>query len=76
MHSSSSNPDPRTGDCTAQILLATNFNDVPHDQTSWINLIGPARILLRQCAGANTSGGLLVRNGTSNDKACARPPVD
>lgn len=53
----------RLGSCTAQVVLATNFNDVPHDQTSWINLIGPARILMRQCVDIEGFGGALVRNG-------------
>lgn len=51
------------GSCTAQVLLATNFNDVPHDQSSWNNLIGPLRIVLRQCARIKGTGGVIVRNG-------------
>ena len=51
------------GTCTAQVLLATNFNDVPTDQTSWINLIGPARIAMRACARDKETGGVVVRNG-------------
>ena len=54
---------PLPGRCTVQVLLATNFIDVPTDQTSWINLIGPARVLWRKCAGAEKIGGVLVRNG-------------
>lgn len=55
--------NPGIGGCTAQVLLATNFNDVPHDQSSWIDLIGPMRNILRQCARGKGTGGVLVRNG-------------
>lgn len=51
------------GDCTAQVILASNGGFFIHDQTSWINLIGPARILMRECAGDKGTGGALVRNG-------------
>lgn len=52
------------GGCTAQLLLATNFNNVPHDEAPWINLIGPARIILRDCVRDEGFGGVVVRNGT------------
>ncbi len=44
--------------------MATNFNDVPHDQTTWIELIGPLRNVLRQCARIKRTGGVLVRHGS------------
>lgn len=56
-------PIKSPGSCTAQVLLATNFNDVPHDQSSWIDLVGPLRIILRQCARGKGTGGVIVRNG-------------
>lgn len=53
----------KIGACTAQLMLATNFNDVPHDEAPWINLIGPLRIILRDCVRDEGLGGVLVRNG-------------
>ena len=55
------------GGCTVQLLLAANFNDVPHDQSTWIELIGPLRDILRQCARMKGTGGVLVRQGTQSE---------
>ena len=49
-----------SGKCAAQIVLATNFDDVLYNQTSWINLISPARILMRDCARDKESDGVIV----------------
>ena len=52
------------GSCNVQVLLATNFNVVPYDQTTWNDLRGAARTILRQCIRGHGFGGLVTRNGT------------
>ncbi|MCJ1460633.1 hypothetical protein MMC28_011015 [Mycoblastus sanguinarius] len=51
------------GTCSVQLLLATEFVNVPHDHSAWINLIGPARNILRECVISHTYGGIVVENG-------------
>ena len=52
------------GSCNVQVLLATNFNVVPYDQTTWNDLRGAARTILRQCIRGQGFGGIVTRNGT------------
>ena len=53
------------GTCNVQLLLATDFNDVPHDEATWNDLRGAARMVFRSCLLGKGIGGLITRNGTS-----------
>ena len=52
------------GSCNVQMLLATNFDMVPHDNATWNDLRGAARTVLRQCIRGERLGGIVTRNGT------------
>ncbi|KAL2052671.1 hypothetical protein ABVK25_006911 [Lepraria finkii] len=41
--------DENPGGCRAQMLLTTDFSSIPNDVSSYMNLIGPARMILRDC---------------------------
>ena len=51
--------------CNVQLLLATDFNDVPHDEATWNDIRGAARIVFRGCLLGKGLGGLITKNGTS-----------
>lgn len=51
------------GTCNIQILLATDFNNVPHDEATWNDLRGAARIILRTCIRGKALGGVVPKNG-------------
>ena len=59
--------DSILGSCNVQMLLATDFNEVPYDQATWNDLRGAARIVMRQCIRGKGFGGIITRNG--------RPPT-
>lgn len=56
--------DPVLGTCNIQVLLATDFNNVPHDTATWNDLRGAARTVFRSCIRGKRMGGLVTRNGT------------
>lgn len=58
--------DENPGGCTAQMLLTTDFSSIPNDVSSYINLIGPARIILRDCVRTKAIGCVIVRNGVQS----------
>ena len=45
------------------MLLATDFNNVPHDNATWNELRGATRIIFRACILGKGVGGVLPRNG-------------
>lgn len=49
--------------CNIQLLLATNFNNVPHDNATWNSLRGATRIIFRTCILGKGVGGVIPRNG-------------
>ena len=51
--------------CNIQLLLATDFNDIPHDEATWNDLRGAARTIFRGCIQAKGLGGVVTKNGTS-----------
>lgn len=56
--------DPVLGTCNIQVLLATDFDNVPHDTATWNDLRGAARTVFRSCIKGKRIGGLVTRNGT------------
>lgn len=55
--------DPELGTCNIQLLLATDFNNVPRDEATWNDLRGATRTIFRSCIRGNGSGGVVPRNG-------------
>ena len=51
------------GSCNIQLLLATNFNNVPHDNATWNDLRGATRTIFRACILGKDAGGVVPRNG-------------
>ena len=51
------------GSCNIQLLLATNFNNVPHDNATWNSLRGATRTIFRACILGKDTGGVVPRNG-------------
>ena len=56
--------DPVLETCNIQVLLATDFNNVPRDTATWNDLRGAARTVFRSCIRGKGIGGLVTRNGT------------
>ena len=56
--------DTGVGTCSVQVLLATNFLDVPHDEATWNDLRGAARTVFRSCVLGKGTGGVVSKNGT------------
>ncbi|KAI4235543.1 MAG: hypothetical protein LQ352_008079, partial [Teloschistes flavicans] len=56
-----------SGDCVVQLLLASSFRDIPHEQASWMDIWGPARIILQQCILSKKGGGIITHIG-DNEK--------
>ncbi|KAL8947668.1 MAG: hypothetical protein Q9222_006075 [Ikaeria aurantiellina] len=56
-----------SGDCIVQVLLASSFlSAIPHDTATWMDIWGPARLILQQCilpTNKNT-GGIITHVGT------------
>lgn len=55
--------DPMSGSCSIQLLLATDFNDVPRDEATWNDIRGAARTIFRSCIQGKGLGGLVTKNG-------------
>ncbi|KAL9003371.1 MAG: hypothetical protein Q9188_003744 [Gyalolechia gomerana] len=53
------------GDCTVQLLMASSFMDVPHEQATWMDIWGPARLILQQCISAHNTGGIITHIGVN-----------
>ncbi|KAM0803793.1 hypothetical protein BDR22DRAFT_818479 [Usnea florida] len=49
--------------CSIQILLATDFNNVPHDNATWNEIRGATRTIFRACILGKGVGGVVPRNG-------------
>ena len=49
--------------CSIQMLLATNFNNVPTDEATWNDLRGATRVVLRSCIRGKGVGGVMTKNG-------------
>ena len=45
------------------MLLATDFNNVPHDNATWNELRGATRTIFRACILGKGVGGVVTRNG-------------
>lgn len=57
---------PGLGECKVQLLMSSTFMDVPHDQATWMDVWGPARLILQQCAIKQRTGGIITNIGTSS----------
>ncbi|KAI4149454.1 MAG: hypothetical protein L6R39_002504 [Caloplaca ligustica] len=55
------------GECKVQLLMSSTFMDVPHDQATWMDVWGPARLILQQCAIKQRTGGIITNIG-QNEK--------
>lgn len=58
-----SGADPVLGSCSIQLLLATDFNNVPRDEATWNDIRGAARTVFRSCIQGKGLGGLVTKNG-------------
>ncbi|KAL8690826.1 MAG: hypothetical protein Q9218_003822 [Villophora microphyllina] len=56
-----------SGDCVVQLLLASSFRDVPHEQATWMDIWGSARTILQQCILPRIGGGIITHLG-DNEK--------
>ena len=52
-----------TETCNVQLILATNFNNVPHDEATFNDLRGAARTIFRKCLLGKNLGGMVTKNG-------------
>ena len=55
--------NPAEETCNIQLLLATNFNNIPRDEATWNELRGATRTIFRACVQGNKSGGIVTENG-------------
>ncbi|KAI4254423.1 MAG: hypothetical protein L6R42_007194 [Xanthoria sp. 1 TBL-2021] len=53
-----------SGDCVVQVLMASSFMDVPHERATWMDIWGPARLMLQQCT-KNKKGGIITNIGVN-----------
>ncbi|KAL8635877.1 MAG: hypothetical protein Q9228_006672, partial [Teloschistes exilis] len=51
------------GDCVIQLLMAASFRDIPHDTATWMDIWGPARLILQQCITPRRGGGIITHIG-------------
>lgn len=53
------------GTCTVQVIIATEFWTVSEafDTATWMEIWGPARLIMQQCVGAKSLGGITTRLG-------------
>jgi len=53
------------GTCTIQVLIATEFWTVHEafDTATWMDIWGPARLIMQQCVAAKGLGGITTRLG-------------
>ncbi|KAL8941354.1 MAG: hypothetical protein Q9216_002293 [Gyalolechia sp. 2 TL-2023] len=53
------------GDCIVQLLMASSFMDVPHEQATWMDIWGPSRLILQRCISAQNTGGIITNIGVN-----------
>ncbi|KAL9028749.1 MAG: hypothetical protein Q9196_002941 [Gyalolechia fulgens] len=53
------------GDCIVQLLMASSFMDVPHEQATWMDIWGPSRLILQQCIKVHNTGGIITNIGVN-----------
>lgn len=53
------------GTCTVQVLIATEFWTVPaaFETATWMDIWGPARLIMQQCVAAQGLGGIATKLG-------------
>ena len=51
------------GTCNIQMLLATDFNHIPHDEATMNDLRGATRVVFRNCVLNKKVGGVISKNG-------------
>lgn len=53
------------GTCTVQVLIATEFWTVPEafDTATWLDIWGPARLIMQQCVADKGLGGITTKLG-------------
>lgn len=48
--------------------MASSFQDVPHEQATWMDIWGPSRLILQQCIATNKNTGGIITNIGANQK--------